>query len=108
MLQPVSILRTLDLIHDVGSSRIIAQVNDTHLQLFKMLGEFVLPARADEDELFLVIEGRLEIAFRGGAVSLGPGELVVVPRGTERRAVAHVETHVLLVGSAGIRQARWI
>jgi mannose-6-phosphate isomerase-like protein (cupin superfamily) len=51
---------------------------------------------AEEDELFLVLAGRLQMELRDGTVTLGPGEMLVVPRGVEHRPVAPVETHVLL------------
>jgi mannose-6-phosphate isomerase-like protein (cupin superfamily) len=49
-----------------------------------------------EDELFLVLEGRLTMRFRDGDVELGKGEMIVVPRGVEHMPVAAEETHVLL------------
>ena len=83
--------------------RIIAQVNDTHMKLAKIQGEFVWHSHADEDELFMVLDGELDIELRDGVVTLGPGEMVVVPRGVEHRPVAREEMHLMLVESAGIR-----
>jgi mannose-6-phosphate isomerase-like protein (cupin superfamily) len=88
MLQPVRLATKLGLIQDRWNPRIIAQVNDTHVKLVKVHGEFVWHSHAAEDELFLVLAGRLEIETRDGTVSLGPGELVTVPRGVEHRPVA--------------------
>jgi mannose-6-phosphate isomerase-like protein (cupin superfamily) len=58
-------------------------------------------SHADEDELFLVLKGKLTIELRDGAVTLGPGQMVVVPRGIDHRPVADGEVHVLLFEPAG-------
>ncbi len=76
--------------------RIIAELNGQHVKLAKLRGEFVWHAHAAEDELFLVIAGRLRIELRDGALELGAGDLAVIPRGVEHRPVAAEEAHVLL------------
>lgn len=55
----------------------------------------------DTDEVFLVIEGFLEIQLRDGQVTLKAGEMFVVPKGVEHRPVAAGECQVLLVEPAG-------
>ena len=103
MLSPISLTDKLSRFSDHWNPRSVAQVNDTHVKLAKIQGEFVWHSHADEDELFLVLHGRLEIELRDGVVSLGPGEMVVIPRGVEHRPVAREEVHLMLVESAGIR-----
>ena len=76
--------------------RRIATVNDYDVRVVKIIGEFVWHAHAETDELFLVVDGRLTIKLRDGAVTLGPGELYVVPRGVEHCPVADEETAMLL------------
>jgi mannose-6-phosphate isomerase-like protein (cupin superfamily) len=83
------------------SPRIVAELNGQHVKLAKLDGAFVWHAHEDEDELFLVIEGRLTIELRDGAVVLGPGQMAVVPRGVEHRPVADGEVHLLLFEPAG-------
>lgn len=83
------------------SPRIVAELNGQHVKLVKLEGEFVWHSHADEDELFLVLKGKLTIELRDGAVALGPGQMVVVPRGVEHRPVADGEVHVLLFEPAG-------
>ena len=83
------------------SPRIVAELNGQHVKLAKLEGEFVWHSHADEDELFLVLEGRLVIELRDGAVELGPGQMVVVPRRMEHRPIADGEVHVLLFEPAG-------
>ncbi len=74
----------------------VAELNGQHVRLAKLHGEFIWHAHADEDELFLVFEGRLEMQFRDRRVQLGPGQMLVVPRGVEHRPVAAEEVQVLL------------
>jgi mannose-6-phosphate isomerase-like protein (cupin superfamily) len=83
------------------SPRIIAQMNDYHFKLVKLQGEFVWHSHAETDEVFIVLEGELTIAFRDGAVTLHPGEMVVVPHGVEHKPHAEQECKVLLVEPAG-------
>lgn len=83
------------------SPRIIARMNDDHFKLVKLQGEFVWHSHAETDEVFIVLEGELTIAFRDGAVTLHSGEMVVVPRGVEHKPHAEQECKVLLVEPAG-------
>jgi mannose-6-phosphate isomerase-like protein (cupin superfamily) len=83
------------------SPRIIAQVNDVHVKVAKLHGDFPWHAHDAEDELFLVVKGRLKLEFRDGEVWLGEGELAVVPRGTEHRPIADEEVHIVLIEPAG-------
>jgi len=76
--------------------RIVGQLNGQQVKLAKLLGEFVWHAHQKEDELFLVIEGRLVIQLRDREIVLDPGEFVIIPRGIEHKPVADEEVHVLL------------
>ena len=75
----------------------IARVNDYDVRIVKLQGEFTWHQHADTDEFFLVISGELTIQLRDRDVVLGPGELFVVPRGTEHCPRADAETAVLLL-----------
>lgn len=86
---------------DRWNPRVVAELNGQHVKLAKLEGEFVWHAHADEDELFLVLKGKLRIELRDGAIELGPGQMAVVPRGVEHRPVAEGEVHVLLFEPAG-------
>lgn len=76
--------------------KIVGELNGQHVKLVKLEGEFVWHSHADEDELFLVLEGSLDMQFRDRVVTVAAGELIIVPRGTEHRPVAEREAHVLL------------
>ena len=66
---------------DHWAPKVVAQMNDYQLKLVKIQGEFVWHSHADTDEVFIVLEGRMRIELRDGAVDLGPGEMFVVPKG---------------------------
>lgn len=78
------------------SPKIIGEVNDFDVKLAKLEGEFMWHRHEAEDELFLVLKGRLVIQLRDGEVVLDEGQLAVIPRGVEHRPVAREEVHVLL------------
>jgi mannose-6-phosphate isomerase-like protein (cupin superfamily) len=83
------------------SPKIVADMNDYHVKLVKVRGEFLWHTHEETDELFLVLNGRLTIKQRDGAVTLEEGELYVVPRGVEHMPVAAEECHILLLEPAG-------
>lgn len=78
------------------SPRIVGELNGQHVKLAKLQGEFVWHHHADEDELFLVLQGRLALHFRDQVVDLEAGEFCIVPRGVEHKPVAAEECQVLL------------
>jgi mannose-6-phosphate isomerase-like protein (cupin superfamily) len=83
--------------------KIVAELNGQVVRLVKVQGEFVWHRHEREDELFYVVRGRLRIDFRDSPVSLGPGEMLVVPRGVEHRPVADEECEMLLFEPAEVR-----
>jgi mannose-6-phosphate isomerase-like protein (cupin superfamily) len=82
---------------DRWSPKIVADLNDSHVKLVKVQGEFVWHQHADEDELFIVVHGRLVIELRDGQITLEPGEMAVIPKGIEHRPVAVEEVHMMLI-----------
>jgi len=83
--------------------KVVAELNGQHVKLARLEGAYVWHSHAAEDELFLVLEGRVRIELRDGAVELAPGELFVVPRGVEHRPVAPGGAAVLLFEPAATR-----
>ncbi|MBN1847529.1 MAG: cupin domain-containing protein [Deltaproteobacteria bacterium] len=81
--------------------KIIAQMNDYHFKITKLQGEFVWHKHDDTDEVFIVLEGEMSIAFQEGAVILKQGEMFVVPKGLEHKPIAKDECKVMLVEPAG-------
>ncbi len=83
------------------SPRTVAQLNDYDVMVVKVRGDFVWHKHDDTDDFFLVLDGQLTIHLRDRDVTLGPGELFVVPRGVEHQPFAAVETHLLLIEPTG-------
>jgi mannose-6-phosphate isomerase-like protein (cupin superfamily) len=87
---------------DLWSPKVVARMNDYEIKVVKVQGEFEWHSHRDTDELFLVIAGELTIQLRDGDVTLGPGQLYVVPRGIEHCPITDEETHALLIEPAGV------
>ena len=83
------------------SPRIVAEFDDYEVKLAKVEGEFVWHDHKDVDELFLVVDGELTIEMRDGGVTLGPGEMFVVPKGVEHKPSAGAECKIVLLERKG-------
>jgi mannose-6-phosphate isomerase-like protein (cupin superfamily) len=83
------------------SPRTVTQFNDCDVMVVKVKGEFVWHKHDDTDDFFLVLKGVLDIHLRDRIVTLGPGQMYVVPRGVEHRPVAREEVHMLLIEPTG-------
>lgn len=79
------------------SPRVVAEVDDSYVKVAKVHGTLAWHSHDDEDELFLVLEGRLRIEMEAGTVELEKGEMYVVPRGVRHNPVAEDEFHLLLI-----------
>jgi len=99
--QSVNLQEKLSKFSEHWLPKIIAQMNDYHFKVVKVLGEFVWHDHPETDEVFMVLKGQLEIRFRDGKVLLIEGEMFVVPRGVEHKPVAEEECHIILVQPAG-------
>ncbi|HYV04995.1 MAG TPA: cupin domain-containing protein [Blastocatellia bacterium] len=96
-MEKVSLIDKLSLFSDHWSPKIVGELNDSHVKLVKLKGEFVWHHHETEDELFLVIKGSLLIRLRDRDIKLEEGELVIIPRGVEHLPIASEEAHVLLL-----------
>lgn len=83
-------------IPDLWNPRIVGELNGQHVKLVKIKGEFVWHHHDVEDELFLVLRGRLDMHLNDRVVPIREGEFYIVPRGVEHKPVAPEETHILL------------
>lgn len=81
--------------------RVIGQFNDHDLMVVKVKGEFVWHAHDDTDDFFMVLKGRITIRMHEGDVTLGAGEIFVVPKGVAHCPVADEEAHLLLIERQG-------
>ncbi len=92
------------LINEHWRPKVAARLNGQELKLVKFAGVFPWHHHEDEDELFLVWRGQMSIEFRDRpTVTLGAGELCVVPRGVEHRTLAENEAEVLIFEPAATR-----
>ncbi|MFG0331189.1 MAG: cupin domain-containing protein [Phycisphaerales bacterium] len=89
--------------NEYWTPKVVGELNGQHVRLAKLEGPFIWHSHEHEDELFLIVKGRLTLEFRDGAVDLEPGEFIIVPRGVEHRPVARPEAEVLLFEPAETR-----
>ncbi len=96
-MERVNLVEKLASFEEYWKPTIVAEVNDAYVKLVKVKGEFVWHRHETEDELFLVVKGRMHLQTREGDISLEAGDMAIVPRGTDHRPVAAEEAHVLLI-----------
>ena len=97
----INLAEKFSLFQEHWSPKLVARVNDMDVKLAKLQGEFVWHHHDAEDELFLVVKGRMLMQFRDHEEWIEEGEFIVVPRGVEHRPVAPEEVHLMLIEPAG-------
>ena len=99
-------MKTIDLnekyalINAQWTPHVVAELNGQQVKLAKIEGEFVWHAHKDEDEMFYVVQGALEMRFRDSVQHVGPGQMIVVPAGVEHCPVAAPDTWIMIVEPA--------
>ncbi|MCY1741679.1 cupin domain-containing protein [Ensifer sp. SL37] len=99
--KPINFAEKLSLFSDQWQPRVLAELNDYQFKIVRIEGDFIWHDHEDTDEAFIVLEGTLRIDFRDGAVTLGPGEMYVVPKGVEHKPYAEREVKMLLIEPRG-------
>lgn len=99
--KPINFAEKLPLFSDQWQPRVLAELNDYQFKIVRIEGDFIWHDHEDTDEAFIVLEGTLRIDFRDGAVTLGPGEMYVVPKGVEHKPYAEQEVKMLLIEPRG-------
>ena len=97
MAEKVNLAEKFALFSDRFSPKIVGELNDTHVKLVKVKGEFLWHHHENEDELFLVVKGSLTIRLRDRDVELGENEFFIVPKGEEHMPVAQEEAWIVLL-----------
>ena len=92
----VNLAEKLAAFNETWSPKVVGELNGQQVKLAKLEGEFVWHHHDDEDELFLVVKGRLRMELRDGPIDIDEGEFLIVPRGVEHRPVAQEPCEVLL------------
>jgi mannose-6-phosphate isomerase-like protein (cupin superfamily) len=95
-MEKVNIAEKFALFEEPWRPMIVAELNGQYVKVVRFQGEFVWHQHADEDEMFLVVRGRMVMQYRDREVAVEEGEFVVVPRGVEHRPVAEEEAWVVL------------
>jgi mannose-6-phosphate isomerase-like protein (cupin superfamily) len=101
MNEKINLAQKLATFSDHWSPRTVAQLNDHDVMVVKVQGEFIWHKHDATDDFFLVLQGRLDIELPDRTITLGPGEIYVVPKGVEHRPVAREEVHLLLIEPTG-------
>ena len=100
--EAINLREKLDSFTDHWSPRIVARYNGNDVMVVRVEGEFIWHSHPDSDDFFLILEGELDIELRDRTVTLGPGELFVVPAAVEHRPVANRgEVKMLLIEPRG-------
>jgi mannose-6-phosphate isomerase-like protein (cupin superfamily) len=92
----VNLAEKLAMIREMWSPKIVGELNGQYVKLVKFEGEYVWHSHANEDEMFYVVSGKLDIELRDRIVDLEPGEFFIVPRGVEHRPVALPRAEIML------------
>jgi len=95
-IQKINLSEKFSLFHDIYVPKIVGELNGQLVKIVKIEGSYVWHDHENEDELFLVVKGRMRIEFRDQDVELEEGELLIVPRGVEHRPVAESECWIML------------
>jgi len=98
----INIAEKLDSFSEHWKPKIIAELNGQQIRIAKLKGEFVWHSHENEDEMFLVIKGKLTISFRDGDKALNEGEFLVVPKGVEHKPSAEEEVSIMLFEPASV------
>ena len=97
MIEKINLSEKFGRFQEYWSPKIAGELNDSYVKLVKFKGEFVWHHHEAEDELFLVVKGRMTIKFREGDLAVNEGEFVIVPKGVEHMPVAEDEVWVVLL-----------
>ncbi len=96
-MEKININEKLSTFSEYWSPKIVGDINESYVKLAKLKGEFVWHMHENEDEMFMVIKGRLLIKLRSEDIILNEGEFFIIPKGIEHMPVAENEVHVMLL-----------
>ena len=96
-METVNFAKKLLKVNEYWSPKIVGELNDSYVKVVKIKGAFVWHHHTDEDEMFLVVKGRMKMRFRDHDVFVAPGEFIIVPKGVEHLPEAEEEVHIVLL-----------
>jgi mannose-6-phosphate isomerase-like protein (cupin superfamily) len=97
----INLNQKFSLFTDRWAPKIISQMNDYHIKLARIKGEFIWHSHPETDEMFLVLKGSMRIYFQDSYIELKKGELCVVPKGIEHKPMANQECHIMIIEPQG-------
>lgn len=100
--QAIDIRQKLGMLTERWQPRVVAEMNDYQFKIVSLEGDFVWHDHPETDETFLVVDGELRIDFRDGSVTVGPGQMFVVPKGVEHKPYAEREVRMMLIEPRGV------
>ncbi|MNF62104.1 Cupin domain protein [compost metagenome] len=100
--QPINLLHKASQVTELWSPKVVAEMNDYQFKVVRIQGDFVWHSHSDTDEAFFVLEGQLRIDFRDRYVTLGSGDLFIVPKGVEHKPYAEKEVMLMLIEPQGV------
>ena len=95
-MKKINISQKLAQFKDHWNPRIIGELNQQHVKIAKLKGEFIWHKHDDEDEMFLVLKGTLKIEFRDRTETIQENEIIIVPKGVEHKPIAEQEVSIML------------
>lgn len=95
-MEKINVYEKLSTFSEYWSPKIVGEMNESYVKLVKLKGEFVWHLHDNEDEMFMVIKGKMIIKLRTKDIFLNEGEFFIIPKGVEHMPVADDEVHVML------------
>ncbi|WP_298262894.1 cupin domain-containing protein [uncultured Lutibacter sp.] len=95
-MKAINLLEKFQLFSEHWTPKKIGELNGQQVLLAKLKGEFIWHTHEHEDELFLIIKGKLKIVFKDTTIELNEGEMYIIPKGIAHKPIAEEEVHVLL------------
>ena len=102
MKDPINFKAKFENFSDLWAPKVIAEMNDYQFKLVKIEGDFVSHRHAHTDEVFIVLEGKMNIEFDNETVEINTGEMIVVPKGEKHKPFAQEECKIMLVEPTGV------
>ena len=102
IMEKINLKEKLSMFSEHWSPKIVAEMNDYHIKLVKIKGDFVWHNHDDTDETFIVIEGKMKIEFEDKTIELNEGEMYVVPKGVNHKPFAEEECKIMLIEPGGV------
>ena len=96
-LKPTNFTEALHGVTEHWSPRVVGRVNDQYVKVAKVKGQLTWHKHDLEDEMFLVVYGKLMIEMKDRTVTLGPGDFYVIPKDTLHNPVAEEEVGLVLI-----------